>query len=101
MNVVPDQANSVLSRAIDEILHYLWDPMGVAGDPESRAAYASYVPELLDLLQAQTPRRLIAAHLSQIAWNQIGVLTSEPTLDRTLDALIEWRDYLADRVRST
>ena len=97
MNVVPNQANTALSRAIDEVLHYLWDPMGVAGIPESRAAYTSYVPELLDLLQAQAPRRLLAAYLTQIAWNPIGVLTSEQTLDRTLDALIAWRDYCADR----
>ena len=31
-----------LYRRVDEVLHYLWDPIGVAGIPEARDEYYGY-----------------------------------------------------------
>ena len=59
----PEQAELV--QRCDELLHYLWDPIGVAGSPGARDEYASYLPDLVDLLSngsAQTP---IEAYLLQ------------------------------------
>jgi hypothetical protein len=34
-----------LYRRIDEVVHYLWDPIGVSDVPEARDEYHSYLPE--------------------------------------------------------
>ena len=35
-----------LYRATDEVLHYLWDPMGIAGAPGARDDYYTYLPKV-------------------------------------------------------
>ena len=35
-----------LYRRIDEILHFNWDPTGVADVPETRSEYYSYLPQV-------------------------------------------------------
>jgi hypothetical protein len=42
MKLLPHQDE--LYRRTDEVLHYIWDPIGVAGVPEARDEYDSYLP---------------------------------------------------------
>jgi len=35
-----------LYKRCDEVLHYLWDPIGVAGAPAARDEYHAYLPEV-------------------------------------------------------
>ena len=39
-----------LYRRCDEVLHYLWDPIGVKGCPGARDEYDSYVPQVFSLV---------------------------------------------------
>ena len=36
-----------LHRRTDEVLHYIWDPIGVSGVPTARDEYSGYVPRLV------------------------------------------------------
>jgi hypothetical protein len=40
-----------LMIAIDEVVHYLWDPIGIAWLPEARDEYKGYIPKLLILVK--------------------------------------------------
>jgi len=35
---------------VDEILYYVWDPIGVSGAPAARDEYDSYVPTIVEML---------------------------------------------------
>ena len=35
-----------LYRRVDEVLHYIWDPIGVAGAPMARDEYYAYLPQI-------------------------------------------------------
>ena len=35
-----------LYKRVDEVLHYLWDPIGVAEEPWARDEYYSYLPKM-------------------------------------------------------
>jgi|GEM_PF-7106682 len=54
-----------LHQRIDEILHYLWDPIGVAHVPDARDAddeghLVQFIPrELLDIVPSVLPEELI------------------------------------------
>jgi hypothetical protein len=39
-----------LHSRVDEILYYIWDPIGVAAEPSARDEYSRYVPELISIL---------------------------------------------------
>jgi hypothetical protein len=84
-----------------EILHYMWDPIGVAGVPQARDEYEGYVPKVYQLLKATTDGRDVAAYLGQLRAMQMGV-RADPVHDfRTVEALLEWRDHLAESSRRT
>ena len=38
-----DGKRKELNRRVDEILYYLWDPIGVNDEPAARSEYAGYV----------------------------------------------------------
>jgi hypothetical protein len=57
---------------VDEILYYIWDPIGVAAEPSTRDEYSRYVPELLSLLENGASAEQIARCLSDIATNRMG-----------------------------
>lgn len=98
-----DQNLSAYDKAIfrycSEVLHYLWDPIGVAGHPQARDEYDAYVPRIVSLLSADATASAIAGDLTQIATERMG-LNARPEKDReTAERLIEWRDLLLDRGR--
>lgn len=62
-----------LRRRVDEVLYYVWDPIGVADEPFARAEYDSYVPKVLELLTSQDDPSPIATYLA-------GVISERMTL---------------------
>jgi hypothetical protein len=57
----------------DEILHYVWDPIGIAGTPQARDEYDSYVPEVVRMLFAGADSETIAKHLHALETDHIGL----------------------------
>ena len=56
----------------DEILHYIWDPIGVAGAVMARDEYSGYVPKLVTLLMANSlrvPSPTISPTLERSIWS--------------------------------
>jgi hypothetical protein len=49
------------------VLHYLWDPIGVAGIPEARDEYYGYLPQVFNLLKANAGADEIANYLFEVA----------------------------------
>jgi hypothetical protein len=73
----PEQAE--LYRRVDEVLHYLWDPIGVARIPEARDEYQSYLPHVFSLLINKASAAEIVAFLLKTECDTTG-------LNRTPDA---------------
>lgn len=48
---------------VDEILHYVWDPIGVGGSPCARDEYQSYVPKVAGLLIEKKSKEEIFGYL--------------------------------------
>lgn len=66
-------AKDELMHRVDEVLFYVWDPIGVKDAPEARAEYRSYVPQLLELLHSDRSEDEIAGVLDQITTQQMGL----------------------------
>ena len=71
-----------LERGIDEILHYLWDPIGVRAHPQARDEYADYVPRIVAELSFGTDAARIATLLASISADEMQV-GSTPDSDLT------------------
>ena len=95
-----DRARLDLRQRCEEVLYYVWDPIGVHLIPQTFHEYSSYVPEVLLLLKSGADAAAIAIHLSAIEIEQMGLGPGRPDLssrsaDRAAQCLVDWREYLA------
>src|SRR5258705_11825482 len=89
-----DQA---LYRRTDEVLHYVWDPIGVSRAPEARDEYHSYLPQVFGLLKADADAESIAAHLTEISTRRMGL---DPNRKHDLEVaqlLVHWRQVVGEQ----
>src|SRR5437016_2716387 len=63
----------VLAARVGEILHYVWDPIGVVRYPQARDEYDNYVPQVVEMLLQEKTADDIAMHLSRIETERMGL----------------------------
>jgi hypothetical protein len=88
------QREKDLYQRVDEVLHYLWDPIGVAAIPMARDEYQSYVPQVVTLLNENASVEQITDYLNEVATQRMGL---SENLDATLDVvsvLLDWKAAL-------
>lgn len=91
-----DPRQQALHRAIGEVLHYRWDPLGVADDPAARTEYETYAGQVFSKVRAGASAEAIAAYLTAVTVEAMG-LTPAPDHDATVARLVlAWRDELGD-----
>lgn len=61
-----------LERRIDEVLYYVWDPIGVSDEPRARAEYSSYTMTILRYV-LQDDLKKITQHLSRLESDSMGL----------------------------
>ena len=78
-----------LHRRIDEVLYYVWDPLGVADEPFARAEYEGYVPKVLELLTSQNDPTPISEYLAKVLETRMGLLPDIALCDQTASLLLK------------
>src|SRR4051812_33480474 len=94
----PEQAQ--LYRRVDEVLHYIWDPIGVAGTPEARDEYQSYLPHVFSLLIQHAPESEITAFLTKTETERMGLSNSrhaQKHAEEVAHTLTRYRDTIQQR----
>lgn len=80
-----------LYRAVDEVLHYVWDPIGVSSVPEARDEYHAYLPQVFGLVRGGNDVKIIAEHLTRITVDRMGI-APRPEHDRGVaEVLLDWK----------
>lgn len=92
-NLEPRQIS--LRQAVGEVLHYLWDPIGVAGVPQARDEYDGYADHICSMLCHDIDKPVLVRHLVQIAEQQMGLSGTEDRAELAAGRLLKWRDELA------
>jgi hypothetical protein len=83
-----------LYQRLDEVIHYLWDPIGVSGVPEARDEYYSYLPKLLELLKKESSLDEIADCLGWITSERMGLGTNRARDLDIAEILVGWKENL-------
>lgn len=89
-----DQA---LYRAVDEVLHYVWDPIGVSGEPQARDEYHGYLPHVFGLLLNGASEERIAAYLSEVVTARMGLSANSQHDREVANLLLNWMGYINDK----
>jgi hypothetical protein len=74
-----------LERRIDEVLFYIWDPIGVGPNPDARTEYRSYAKTILKFLSDNPDRHAVQKYLCEI---EAGML-AQPANERRAEEVVE------------
>ena len=83
-----------LYRIVDEVLHYIWDPIGISGMPMARDEYYSYLPQVFDLLKANVKPEPIAKYLAEISTEQMGLKENRENDFEIAEILLDWKENI-------
>lgn len=89
------QHKKELYLRVDEVLHYLWDPIGVSGIPSARDEYQSYVPQVFALLNENANNEKISGYLNEVVTKRMGLRENADATLQVVAVLQEWKAVLS------
>ena len=88
-----------LYKRCDEVLHYIWDPIGVAGSASARDEYYSYLPHLFALVRDGEDAKEIANYLIETQMQRMGLRANKERALEVAEILLEWREWIWENDR--
>lgn len=86
--------NNELKKRVDEVLYYVWDPIGVSDTGFTRSEYKDYVPTVITLLEKDDAEG-IAAYLSDVEERLMGLSPGDKDgCKRIADLLLEHKEAI-------
>jgi hypothetical protein len=85
-----------LYRRVDEVLYYVWDPIGVCSYPEARDEYQSYIPQIFSMLKNTKTKKEIVEYLTNLSKDQMGLDLAVDKTEDVADLLIQWKEIILD-----
>lgn len=83
-----------LERRIDEVLFYIWDPIGVSPDPNARSEYSSYAQTLLEMLNDGRDAFSISSYLCEIESGMMSLPADEKRAQAVAKLLFDHREAI-------
>lgn len=84
-------------RRVDEVLHYIWDPIGISGIPMARDEYHSYLPQVFNLLKANVKPEPIAKYLAEISTERMGLQENREKDFEIAEILLDWKETIYEK----
>jgi len=83
-----------LYRATDEVLHYIWDPIGISDAPSARDEYWSYLPRVFKMLVDENPNEVIVEYLLRIESERMELKPNKENAKRVVEILNEYKEKI-------
>ena len=90
-----------LYQRTDEVMHYVWDPIGVAGIPRARDEYDSYLPQVFSMLIEQKSEAEVASYLTDIEDRRMGLTPGPEKASQVASMLADWCETLREKYEAT
>ncbi len=86
-----------LYRATDEVLHYIWDPIGISESPHARDEYWSYLPQVFKILENDDPDEKIIEYLVNVETERMGLSPNKRNAERVVEILNEYKEKISEQ----
>ena len=83
-----------LYKRIDEVLHYLWDPIGVSDVPEARDEYFSYLPQILSFAKLKEGESKNTEYLNLVLTQHMGLTSNIDSCKYIAKIIMDWSELL-------
>jgi hypothetical protein len=100
MPVIPTHSDfeTALLRAVDEVLYYVWDPIGINDEPLARSEYYDYVPRVFEILCSALPVDVAFVEIMVYLTNvEDNLICSRGNKHEAIDRLITFKIHLQER----
>ena len=87
-------AANELEKRVDEVLFYVWDPIGVSDEPYARAEYRGYVPGVLGHVKHGKTAEVIADYLCSIISDSMGLAPDKEGSLKVANLLIRHKEAI-------
>ena len=84
----------LLLRRVDEVLHYLWDPLGVFDIPEARDEYYTNTLSVFNLLIQGAEKQEVENFLIKLQVESMGLFPDRELAAEISEVLQKWKDYI-------
>lgn len=85
-----------LYRQTDEVLHYMWDPIGVRGIAQTRDEYHSYLAKVFSMLIEDVESKVIAEYLENIDSKSMGLNPDKENALHIAQTLLGMREAILE-----
>ena len=85
-----------LYRQTDEILHYMWDPIGVSGVAQARDEYHGYLPQIFKRVLNECKKEEIAEYLIEVETKSMGLTANKERALEIAGVLIDAKEAIID-----
>ena len=85
--------DSELYRHIEEVVHYIWDPIGISEMPQARDEYASYMTAIFGRVKAGKKDDIIE-YMKWVASENMGLSFDEEKAMKAASVMLEWKEYI-------
>ena len=83
-----------LFERVDEVLFYMWDPLGMSYEPACRDEYSSYVEKIYQMLIDGKFEQELAQHLTWLCENEMETETTKQHCLKTAEYLANCRTWI-------
>jgi hypothetical protein len=87
-----DQKQQLMYR-IDEILYYLWDPIGVNDSPGARDEYTSYADSVWRMALGGKTESELSDYLTGIVTSRMELEPRKESDDSVAALIMSWKEY--------
>jgi hypothetical protein len=81
---------------IDEVVHYLWDPIGLRDVPQARDEYYSYLPEIYARVKVGRIEDLLE-YMRWVVIERMGMTFNEQKARSAAETMLSWKARILDR----
>jgi hypothetical protein len=97
-NMNEAQKQLFLTR-VEEVLLYIWDPIGIRDTPEARDEYDSYADQVWRMALNDESKKAISDYLTNVVADRMGIAERKDSDDEVTDIILDWKDYFEDPER--
>ena len=91
---MPNEAE--LYRRVDEVVHYIWDPIGVRCHPEARDEYQSYLTAIYGRVKAGNKEDILE-YMRWASGDNMGLTFDKAKAEEAVEVLLEWKRVIDER----
>jgi len=88
--------DSELYARVDEVLHYIWDPIGICDEPYARDEYRTYLQRVFSMLKTSKDSKAISHYLDEIAHEEMDLTPGHKKAERVAEILLKYKHKILE-----